>query len=251
MSGRSWDAGSYDRVGTPMTAMAAAVLDRIEFRGDETVLDAGCGTGQVSELLLDLVPSGRVLAVDADADMVRLAAQRLKGRVDVRQADLLDLHLDDPVDVIVSTATFHWVLDHDRLFRVLFDALRPGGRLVAQCGGEGNIAKLRGVADDVAAEEPFRSPFAGWTAPWYYAGVDQTAERLRSAGFTDVRTWLQPWPVEPEDPAAYMATVTLGAQVQHLPEALRDQYVAAVLARLEQPVTVDYVRLNIDARRPA
>ena len=250
MSGRSWDANSYDRVGSPMTAMAVAVLDRVEFRGDETVLDAGCGTGRVSELLLDLVPSGRVLAVDADPDMVRLAAEHLGGRAEVRQADLLELSFDAPVDVIVSTATFHWVLDHDRLFPVLFDALRPGGQLVAQCGGEGNIATLRRTADEVADEDLFRPHFAGWTAPWYYAGAEQTAERLQAVGFTDIRTWLQPWPVEPEDPEAYMATVTLGAQVQHLPEELRDPYVAAVLDRLEKPVTVDYVRLNIDARRP-
>lgn len=234
-----------------MTEMAAAVLDRIDFRGDEIVLDAGCGTGQVSELLLDLVPTGKVVAVDADPDMVGLAAQRLQGRAAVQQADLLELDLENSVDVIVSTATFHWVLDHDRLFSLLFDALRPGGRLVAQCGGEGNIAKLRGVADEVTDQTDFQPHFAGWTAPWYYAGADQTAERLRAAGFADVRTWLEPWPVEPEDPEAYMATVTLGAQVQRLPDALRDPYVAAVLARLEKPVTVDYVRLNIDARRPA
>ena len=251
MTERSWDAASYDRVGTPMTEMAVSVLDRIEFRGDERVLDAGCGTGQVSELLLDLVPKGRVLAVDADVDMVGLAAQRLQGRAEVYQTDLLELELEDAVDVIVSTATFHWVLDHEGLFSTLFDALRPGGRLVAQCGGEGNIAKLRAVADEVADEDDFQPHFAGWTAPWYYAGVDETAKRLEAAGFTDVRTWLEPWPVEPEDSEEYMATVTLGAQVQHLPEALRDQYVAAVLDRLEKPVTVDYVRLNIDARRPA
>lgn len=182
--------------------------------------------------------------------MVGLAAQRLQGRAEVLQADLLELELENPVDVIVSTATFHWVLDHDRLFPVLFEALRPGGRLVAQCGGEGNIAKLRGVADEVADEDDFQPHFAGWTAPWYYAGADQTADRLRAAGFTDVRTWLEPWLVEPEDPEAYMATVTLGAQIQHLPEELRDRYIAAVLDRLEKPVTVDYVRLNIDARRP-
>ena len=234
-----------------MTAMAVAVLDRLSLSGGETVLDAGCGTGRVSSLLLDRLPTGRVIAVDADADMVRLAAEHLHGRADVRQVHLLDLFLEEPVDAIVSTATFHWILDHDRLFTALFHALRPGGQLVAQCGGQGNIAKLRQVADEVAALEVFAPYFAGWSAPWYYAGPEETAERLKAAGFTDVRTWLEPWPVVPEDPAEYMATVTLGAQIQRLPEPLRDPYVEAVLARTPEPVTVDYLRLNIDARRPA
>lgn len=238
-----------------MTEMAAAVLERLPLRGDETVLDAGCGTGRVSELLLGRLPEGRVIALDADPDMVRLAAEHLSApdladRVEVRQADLLRLDLDGAVDAVLSTATFHWVLDHPALFANLHRALRPGGRLVAQCGGEGNIADMRAAGDEVAATAPYAEHFEGWSAPWYYAPPELAAERLEAAGFDEVRTWLQPWPVVPEDPAQYLATVTLGAQVQRLPESLRDPYVQAVLARLPTPLTVRYVRLNIDARRP-
>ncbi len=250
MSGRAWDAESYDRVGGPMTDMARAVLDRLHLRGDEMVLDAGCGTGRVSALLLERLPHGRVIAVDADPEMVRVARSNLGDRVAVHQADLAHLDLGEPVDAVLSTATFHWVLDHAALFRSLHRALRPGGRLVAQCGGEGNIAALRAAGDAVAADATFRGHFDGWTAPWYYAGPDETAERLAAAGFEDVRVWLEPWPVTPDDPAEYVATVTMGAQVQRLPDALRDPYVQAVLDRVPEPFTVDYVRLNIDARRP-
>lgn len=251
MTRRTWDAGSYDRIGGPMTAMAAKVLERLPLEGGETVLDAGCGTGQVSELLLERLPRGRVLAVDADPEMVRIAQERLGGRADVFQADLLELDLPEPVDAVLSTATFHWILDHDRLFARLFAALRPGGRLVAQCGGQGNIADLRAAGAEVAAEEPFSRWFTGWSAPWYYAGPEETERRLSAAGFEDVRTWLEPWPVVPDDPAEYLTTIVLGAQVQRLPEDLRPRYVAAVMSRLDQPLTVRYVRLNIDARRPA
>jgi trans-aconitate 2-methyltransferase len=250
MDTRSWDASSYDRVGGPMTAMATAVVDRLALEGHEVVLDAGCGTGRVTELLLARLPRGRVLAVDADADMVRVAQQNLGNRTEVRRGDLLDLALDEPVDAVLSTATFHWVLDHPRLFGCLFTALRPGGRLVAQCGGRGNIADLRAVSESVATEDAFATWFEGWTAPWHYPGPEETAERLAAAGFTDVATWLEPWPVMPDDPGEYLATVTLGAQVQRLPEALRARFVAAVLDRLDAPVTVDYVRLNLTARRP-
>ena len=238
-----------------MTEMARAVLDRLPIRGDEVVLDAGCGTGRVSELLLDRLPDGRVLAVDGDPDMVRLATKNLDrpefaGRVDVRHADLLELELGEKVDAVLSTATFHWVLDHPRLFRQLFATLNPGGRLVAQCGGAGNITELRRVAEEVGAREEFAEWLRDWEAPWYYADPVETADRLSAAGFHDVRTWLQPWPVVPDDPATYLATITHGAQVQRLPPHLRDRFVEAVIAEASTPLTVDYLRLNIDARRP-
>ena len=255
MSGRGWDAASYDRVGGPMTAMATAVLDRLPLAGDETVLDAGCGTGRVARLLLDRLPRGQVVAVDADPEMVRVARQNLGDAVRVEQVDLLHLELGalglvEPVDAVLSTATFHWVLDHPALFRRLHAALRPGGHLVAQCGGEGNIAELRTIANELATEEPFAPWFTGWEAPWHYANPAETARHLEAAGFTDVRTWLEPWPVVPDDPAEYLATVTLGAQVQRLPAERRDEFVRTVLDRCDQPATVGYVRLNIDARRP-
>ncbi len=248
--GRTWDAASYDRVGAPMTEMAAAVLERLPLRGDETVLDAGCGTGRVSELLLERLPRGRVIAVDADEEMVRRARINLAGRAEVLHADLLALELDEPVDAVLSTATFHWVLDHEQLFRRLFAILRPGGHLVAQCGGRGNIGELRDAADAVSKTPEFAAWFEGWQAPWYYAGPEETRQRLEAAGFTDVRTWLQPWPVVPSDPAEYLATVTLGPHVQRLPPELRAEFVEAVLQRQRRPLTVDYVRLNLDATRP-
>lgn len=253
--GRTWDAASYDRVGSVMTDMAQAVLDRLPLRGDEVVLDAGCGTGRVTELLLDRLPGGRVLAVDGDPDMVRVAAENLDrpeyhGRVEVCRADLLDLNLGEEVDAVLSTATFHWVLDHPRLFRQMFAVLKPGGRLVAQCGGAGNISELRRVGEEVGGRDEFAEWLRDWDPPWYYAAPDETADRLEAAGFQEVRTWLQPWPVVPDDPATYLATVTHGAQVQRLPEHLRARFVEAVIAESASPLTVDYIRLNIEARRP-
>jgi trans-aconitate 2-methyltransferase len=247
---RTWDAGSYDRVGGPMTAMALAVLDRLPLQGDEVVLDAGCGTGRVTEHLLARLPRGRVLAVDADPDMVAQARAVLGDRAEVRQADLTELALDEPVDAVLSTATFHWVLDHERLFGRLFRLLRPGGRLVAQCGGAGNLTTLLGATEAVASSEPWRDSFTGWSRPMRYAGPDETAELLRAAGFTDVRCWLQPHPVTPNEPLEYLASIPLGAHLDRLPPERRRPFVEEVAALLPTPITADYVRLNIDARRP-
>jgi trans-aconitate 2-methyltransferase len=223
------------------------VLARLELRGDEVVLDAGCGSGRITQALLERLPRGKVIAVDASPSMVHAASERLERDVDVRVLDLLDLELEEPVDAILSTATFHWISDHDRLFRRLRDALRPGGRLAAQCGGEGNIDVLRGQANAVLARDPYAEHFRDWKAPWNYAAPDQTEARLLAAGFTSAECWLQPAPRQPEHAREFLTTIVLGPHVQRLPEQLRDAFMDDLLATVGEPVVVDYVRLNIDA----
>lgn len=248
MPPRDWNAASYERVSGPMEAMGRDVLDRLELRGDERVLDAGCGTGRVTEALVERLPRGEVIAIDGSPAMVEQARARLDGRADVRVGDLLELRLERPVDAILSTATFHWIADHDRLFARLRDALVPGGRLVAQCGGEGNVAELNAAARRVGDREPYAAALAGWVGPWHFAAPAETAERLRRLGYVDVWTWSQDVRVVPDEPREFLGTLALGSHLERLAPELREPFVDAVMAELAEPV-VDYVRLNILARR--
>ena len=120
---------------------------------------------------------------------------------------LTELELEEPVDAAFSNAVFHWIKDHDALFERLHAALRPGAPLVAQCGGKGNIDGFRRLADEVAAEQPFAEHMASFEGPWHYAAPAETEERLKRAGFGDVRCWLEPWPVNPAEPLEYASTV--------------------------------------------
>ncbi|MFL5871117.1 MAG: class I SAM-dependent methyltransferase, partial [Solirubrobacterales bacterium] len=217
----------------------------------ETVLDAGCGSGGVTAQLIERLPNGRVIAVDGSPSMVEKARERLGGRADVREGDLSELELDEAVDVVFSNAVFHWILDHKRLFERLHAALRPGGRLVAQCGGIGNVAKLAKATDAVVAASDFSAHLSEIPQLWNFAGPEETEARLAAAGFDSVRCWLEPRPVTPEDPLAFLATVALGPFLDRLPPDLQDDFVRKVAAEMEQPVTLDYVRLNIDAQKPA
>jgi trans-aconitate 2-methyltransferase len=244
---RDWDGATYDRISGPMEALGLEVLARLDLRGEETVLDAGCGSGRITEALIERLPRGHAIAVDQNPSMVEAARTRLGPRVDIRLADLLDLELERPVDAIFSTATFHWIADHDRLFERLRAIIRPGGRLVGQCGGEGNIEVLRAKVDAVVAREPYAEHFIDWRPPWNYAGPRETEERLLSAGFASAACSLQPAPREPEHPREFLATIVLGPHVQRLPEELRELFMDDVLDVLGEPVVVDYVRLNIDA----
>ncbi len=253
-----WDAPTYERVSGPQVSWGRAVIERIPLRGDEAALDAGCGTGRVTRLLAERLPRGRVIAIDGSRAMVEEATERLADlapRVTVRQGDLLELELDDPVDLIVSTATFHWILDHDALFRRLFDALRPGGRLVAQCGGRGNIAATLDAARRVAAREPYAAALDGMADGWLFAGPEETVARLEAAGFEEARAELVDAPAEfDREGADFLATVVLRHHLELLEPGLRGPYAEEVTGLLRGPegrVVLEYVRLNMEARRPA
>ncbi len=246
-SAREWDAETYDAVSDPQFSWGMEVLERLELEGDEAVLDAGCGSGRVTAELLKRLPKGSLIAVDGSEAMVAKARERLGDGVTYLVTDLAELELSEPVDLIFSTATFHWILDHEVLFRRLRGALRQGGRLVAQCGGEGNVARHAQVIASVAARPEFAAELAGASAIWNFAGVEQTEARLRGAGFTDARCWLQPKPVQPPDPLAFISTVTLGPLLAQLPPERRRPFAEAILEESEQPLVLDYVRLNIEA----
>jgi trans-aconitate 2-methyltransferase len=247
---REWDAAVYDRVSDPQFEWAEEFLARLELDGDETVLDAGCGSGRVTKLLLDRLPEGRVIAVDGSESMVEMAREALGDRADVRVVDLAELEMNEEVDLVFSNAVFHWLPDHRNLFARLHAALRPGGRIVAQCGGAGNVAALTKVIVEVAANPRYGQHFAEMKGIWNFATPEETEPILTEAGFKDVRCWLQPKQVQPAEPIAFLRTVTLGPHLAELPDDLKDEFTEAVAAGMDDPLTLNYMRLNIEARKP-
>lgn len=242
-----WDAETYDAVSDPQFEWGTEVLSRLELRGDETVLDAGCGSGRVTAELAKRVSNGRLIAVDGSEAMIAKARQRLGEGTTYLVKDLSELTVEEPVDLIFSTATFHWILDHEGLFRHLRETVRPDGRLVAQCGGQGNVAAYAKQIAAVMSEPEFSPHFEGIAQMWNFASPGETEERLRQAGFSEASCWLEPKPVTPAEPLEFVMTVTLGPHLACLPEDLHVPFAEAILDRMPKPVTLDYVRLNIEA----
>jgi trans-aconitate 2-methyltransferase len=243
---RDWDARTYDRVADPQTRWGTTVLDRLPLAGDERVLDAGCGTGRVTELLAARLPRGRVVALDGSPAMIDAARERLAPfgeRIEYVVADLGEpLPIEGAVDAVLSTATFHWVPDHDALFTNLAAVVRPGGWLVAQCGGIGNVATVMSALASIGD---------GWLGPAHFERPLATVCRLDAAGFVDIDCWLtfEPTRFEPGEPLeSFLRTVVLGPHLERLPPAEHAAFVHEVAARLPEPL-IDYVRLNIVARR--
>jgi trans-aconitate methyltransferase len=238
------------------------VLTRVRLRGNEHVLDAGCGTGRLTRELLEALPDGQVTAADVSVNMLRKAEEHLAPEFGTRvrfvHADLQHLTFDREFDGIFSTASFHWVKDHDPLFAGLLRALRPGGWLCAQCGGAGNLAAFFAQAETLLAQEPYRTHLAGFPSPWEFADAATTAGRLRRAGFVDVETSTHPEPTSFATGAEYqqfVESVILRSHLDRLPDAgLRESLMrelTGLAAAADPPFHLDYWRLNLEGRRPA
>lgn len=258
---REWNAEAYDRLSDPQFGWGKKVVERVAAlprRGDETVLDAGCGTGRVTDELAQLFPRGLVVAVDLSENMVRTARENLSAKMNqVRFActDISRLPFRAAFDGVFSTAVFHWVTDHPRLFRGLHSALKREGWLIAQCGGGPNLKRLRDRARQLQATPTFACFFEGWSEPWEYADDVTTAKRLSEAGFVEIKTWLKRAEFSlhgSSEYREYLSTVTLHKQLERITdEKLRDRFLDELTAEAsrDSAYELDYWRLNIEAKK--
>jgi trans-aconitate 2-methyltransferase len=256
-----WDAETYDRLAEPQEEWARALMDeRLPLEGDEDVLDAGCGSGRVTRLLLDRLPNGRVLGVDGSPSMIETAGRNLAEygeRLSLLNTDLLELEpamvedaLGRPdVDVIFSNATFHWIPDHERLFSRLYAVLRPGGRLAVQFGGTGNVPEWVEAVERATARPEFGEPLGDFW-PWHFKGLEETRDKVEAAGFEDIHCWFRETTAEPPEPRNWISVVGLAPHHERLPPDLTEAFTDAVMEELPDPVVFHYVRLNVAARRP-
>lgn len=241
---REWDATTYDALTLPHERWGRGVLDRLGLAGDEVVLDAGCGTGRDAAALRARWPDVRLVALDGSRQMLDVARTRLGDkRVSYVHADLMEpLPIEEPVDAVMSVAAFHWVPDHAALFSHLAAAMRPGARLVSDCGGRGNVADVTRAIASVTGEAP---------SDWEFADDVATRSRLEDAGFEveDVRLRVDPFRCDDVQVLeTYLATVVLGSHLDNLPVEEHAGLVGDVRLALSGPV-IDYVRLEIEAVR--
>lgn len=265
-----WDAERYHRLSDPQLAWGRRVLARLAPMPGERILDIGCGTGRLAAEMLLQMGTGCVVGVDSSAAMLAesraRAVTRAVGPYDAAQAphrvhlvraDGADLPFAGAFDAVFSTAAFHWIANHDRLFASIYIALAPGGRLVAQCGGGPNLEVLLSRTRALMALPEYHDWFEGWRDPWYFADVPDTLMRLERAGFSMANAWLEPAPTSLPDAGAYidfLSCVCVRHHVARLPEERQPAFLAALAreaAADNPPFTLDYWRLNISAVKPA
>jgi trans-aconitate 2-methyltransferase len=256
-----WDATRYHRISAPQFDWGQRVIARLKPQAGERILDLGCGTGRLTEDIRAAVNGGQVVGLDRSGSMLSVARATPvedTGRpVAYVQASGDAIPFHNAFGAVFSAATLHWIHDHDAVFASVFDALAPGGRFVAQCGGEGNLHRLLQHAAALMSLPEYQPYFRGWRDPWNFADAPTTARRLERAGFDDVETWLEEAPANLGTADAYaefISVVCIRHHLERLPLDRRDPFVRTITARAagdEHPLVLDYRRLNISARKAA
>lgn len=257
---REWNAEVYHQISAPQVSWGKKVLARISLRGNETVLDAGCGTGRLTRELLETLPRGQVVALDLSQNMLDAARAYLEpdfgGRVEFVCGDLVEIPFERRFDGIFSAASFHWVLDHDRLFRSLHRALRPGGWLRAQCGGRNNLQRFLARVNRLTTTQRYIQYFEGFSGPWEFSDAKTAAARMGSAGFEEIETSIEEAPTQfpnGQEFRRFVESVVLRHHLERIPEReLRDEFLDDVTreAASDDPAfLLDYWRLNLRGRR--
>ena len=217
--------------------------------------------GKLTRILLQNLPRGRVVGLDLSRNMVLHAQQNLQpdfgDRVRFVAADLVALPFRNCLDGVFSTASFHWVLDHNALFRNLYDALCPGGWLHAQCGGGPNLARLRQQVRALSQTPEFSNWLGRFPEPWFFSDAEGAASRLRAVGFERVETNIEEASfavASNQEFQQYLRTFVLHRHLELFPnDALRSAFVqklADASAHDDSPWTLDYWRLNLRAHKP-
>jgi trans-aconitate 2-methyltransferase len=255
----SWDARTYDKVSSNVQLeWGRKQLEKRRWIGNEIVMDAGAGSGNLTRILADKVPTGQVYAVDADSNMVQQAKSNLSRwrNVQVIHSSMDNVNLPIKVDIIFSNSALHWILDLEGVFSHFWQLLKPNGELLIECGGHGNIERPLSLIFKIMQSDQFREHFANWKQSWYFPKPDETERLLQKARFKDIQVNLSKLTTtfsDRESFANFVKTVIMKAFLGYLPDAKKkDQFVDAFLNEFERSGgawLLDFMRLGIFARK--
>jgi len=260
----TWDAAAYAANSAVQQSWAREIIARLQLRGDEHVLDVGCGDGKVTAEIARAVPRGQVLGVDASREMIAFAAgafppakiANLKFQVcDARKIGTLSGRFN----LVFSNAALHWVDDHEAVLRGAASVLKPGGRLVVSCGGKGNAHDVFLALRPELRLRRWREFFHPLPAPYFFFSPEDYKRWLPQTGFKTRHLKLVPKDAAyagAEGLATWLRTTWL-PYVHRVPENLREEFIGAVTKRYlaQHPadaankVHVRMVRLEIEAER--
>ena len=184
-----FDGKRYEQTSTHQKEWGTRLIEELNIRGDEHILDVGCGDGALTEKLAEAVPDGTVIGIDASKGMIETAQTHASRNLSFKQLDVINLKYNEEFDVIFSNAVLHWVKDHETLLVLLYKALKPSGKLRVNFAGEGNCSTLNNIAMEVMGRNDFKDAFLGFEWPWFMPGVDEYTKLVNMSPFNKAEIW--------------------------------------------------------------
>jgi len=230
-----FDGAKYRSASSHQEEWGIRLMDELQLRGDERILDLGCGDGRLTYRIAELAPDGFVTGIDSASGMIEAAMTHTRPNLLFRRLDILDLREVGEYDVIFSNAALHWVHDHQRLLAAAYQALRSRGVVRFNFAAEGNCSQLIAVLHQVKSTSQFRRQFDGFDWPWYMPSVEAYSELVRNAPFRDARVWGEIADRYFPDVEAMTKWIDLPSLVPflaHLPEATRESFRNEVVDRM-------------------
>ena len=184
-----FDGKRYEQASAHQKEWGLKLIAELELKGNERVLDLGCGDGVLSAQIAELLPDGEVVGIDASQGMIEAAFTKVKENLQFLLRDINDIDFDTEFDVVFSNAALHWIKDHRRLLQNVGRALCPGGRVRFNFAGDGNCISFFKVIDDAMVQERFAEYFADFELPWYMPSVDEYAVLAESSKLRNAKVW--------------------------------------------------------------
>jgi trans-aconitate 2-methyltransferase len=257
-----WNAHDYHRHSAEQQKWANELIDKLNLKGDEHLLDIGCGDGKVTAAIASRLPGGTVVGVDKSQDMIDFARANFEhGNAKFFQADASSLNFRDEFDVIFSNAALHWIIDHRPVLKGISGALKTSGRALLQMGGRGNAREILAVVQDVSRSPRWREYFSDFAFPYGFYGPEEYRAWLEEAGLHAARIELIPKVMVHASHDAFVGwfRTTWTPWILSVPAAQQTAFINEVTTRYVQShspdasgqVRVQMVRLEVDAAKSA
>jgi trans-aconitate 2-methyltransferase len=184
-----FDGKKYEQASAAQKEWGRKLIEELELEGAERVLDLGCGDGTLTAGIADLLSAGEAVGIDASQGMINTARCKQRENLQFILMNIDDLDFVDEFDVVFSSATLHWVKDHQRLIRNVRRALRTDGRLRFNFAGDGNCSHFLKVIREAMELDAFAPCFSDFQWPWYMPGIEEYASFVEGTGLRNARVW--------------------------------------------------------------
>jgi trans-aconitate 2-methyltransferase len=261
----AWDAKDYAKNSANQYAWAQELIPKLKLKGNETLLDIGCGDGKITAEIAKALPRGRVVGVDSSKEMINLAQstfpQKTYPNLSFQLMDARKLTFQAEFDKVFSNAALHWIVDQAAVLQGAQRSLKTSGRLLFQMAGKGNAQDVIDVLDELLVENPWKRFFDDFTFPYAFLSPEEYRTLLAEAGLAPLRVELFPKDMKftgAEGLAGWVRTTWLPF-TERIPLERRDDFVKEIVNRYLQRYPADaqgvvhlsMIRLEAEASKPA